>query len=70
VTDPDDRRAMLKDGWKDVGKIFTLAFVLDLVYQVVALRGVSRRSGCRRDDPGFVPYLALRSAVTKLARRK
>jgi hypothetical protein len=61
---------MLKDGWKDVGKIFTLAFVLDLVYQVVALRGVSRRSGCRRGDPGFVPYLALRGAVTKLARRK
>ena len=71
ATDPAHRRAMFKDGWKDVGKIFTLAFVLDVIYQVVVLHTVY---------PGealvvavilaFVPYLALRGSVTKLARRK
>src|SRR6185312_6171203 len=35
-TDPSHREAMLKDGWKAVGKVFVLAFVLDVIYQIIA----------------------------------
>ena len=31
---PESRKALLKDGWKHFGKIFILAVVLDVVYQV------------------------------------
>ena len=61
---------MLKDGWKSVGKIFVLALILDVVYQIVVQRFVY---------PGeaivvalvlaIVPYLLVRGLVTRLARR-
>lgn len=61
----------LADGWKDVGKVFVLALVLDAVYQGVT-------TGFR--FPGealivavalaLVPYLVLRGAVTRVVRRK
>jgi hypothetical protein len=71
LTHPEQRRIMLKDGWKSVGKVFVLALILDVVYQVIALHFVY---------PGeaivvaillaIVPYLILRGLVTRLARRK
>jgi hypothetical protein len=62
---------MLKDGWKSVGKVFILAVVLDIVYQIIVRRFVY---------PGetiivafilaIVPYLILRGLVTRIARRE
>jgi hypothetical protein len=70
VTDPASRGRMLEDGWKSVGKVFVLALVLDVVYQVIVQRFVY---------PGevlivaillaIVPYLVLRGLVTRLFRR-
>ena len=69
--DPAHRADMLKDGWKSVGKVFVLAIVLDVVYQIIAERFVY---------PGeaiivafilaIVPYLILRGLVTRMARTK
>ena len=69
LSDPGHRRDMLRDGWKSVGKVFVLALLLDMVYQVMVLRFVY---------PGealvvalllaIVPYLVLRGLVTRLAR--
>lgn len=69
-SDPGHRAEMLKDGWKSVGKVFILAMVLDVVYQVIVQRFVY---------PGeviivafllaIVPYLLLRGLVTRLARK-
>lgn len=71
LTEPEHRRDMLRDGWKSVGKVFVLAMVLDVVYQLIVLETVY---------PGevvivafilaFVPYLLVRGPVTRLARRK
>jgi hypothetical protein len=70
-TDPAHRAAMLKDGWKSVGKVFMLAIVLDVVYQFRVLHLVY---------PGeaiivaivlaIVPYLLLRGVVDRIASRK
>lgn len=69
LTDPVHRREMLRSGWKSVGKVFVLAWVLDLVYQLIATGTVF---------PGgallvavvlaIVPYLLVRGLVTRLAR--
>ena len=70
-TDPAHRAELLEDGWKSVGKIFVLAVVLDVVYQIVVARFVY---------PGeviivalllaIVPYLLLRGLVTRVTRRR
>ena len=71
LNEPEHRREMLRDGWKSVGKVFLLAMVLDVVYQLIVLETVY---------PGevvivafilaFIPYLLVRGPVTRLARRK
>ena len=63
-TDPRERSLALKDGWKSIGKVFILAIVLDVVYQLIELRWVY---------PGeavlvaiilaIVPYLLVRGPV-------
>jgi hypothetical protein len=70
LNDPEHRRDMLKDGWKSVGKVFVLAMVLDVIYQIIVLQFVY---------PGevlivalllaIVPYLLVRGLVTRIARR-
>jgi hypothetical protein len=71
ATDPVHRAEMMKDGWKSIGKVFVLAMVLDVVYQILVARFVY---------PGeviivafllaIVPYLIVRGLVTRVARRK
>jgi len=70
LTDPDHRVEMLKDGWKSVGKVFILALVLDIVFQVMVGGTIY---------PGetlivalllaILPYLLLRGLVTRLMRK-
>ena len=53
VTNPAQRDYMLKDGWKSVGKVFILAMVLDVVYQIIEQRlCISGGSNHRRLHPG------------------
>lgn len=69
-TQPEHRSEMLRDGWKSVGKVFVLAMVLDIVYQLIVHRWVY---------PGEViivafilailPYLLLRGLVSRIASR-
>lgn len=71
LTEPAHRADMLKDGWKSVGKVYVLAIVLDVVYQIIVQRFVY---------PGealivafilaIAPYLILRGLVTRIARRR
>jgi hypothetical protein len=37
---PAQRREVLQQGWNDVGKVFLIATILDVVYQLIVLRGV------------------------------
>jgi hypothetical protein len=71
LTDPANRAAMLRDGWKSVAKLFLMALILDVVYQIIVSRFVY---------PGeaiivavilaIVPYLIVRGLVTRIAERK
>jgi hypothetical protein len=67
--DAGHRAYMLEDGWKSVGKVYVLAILLDVVFQVKVLGTVY---------PGgalfvafvlaIVPYLILRGTVTRMMR--
>ena len=71
LTSSDSRHEMIKDGWKSVGKVFVIALILDVVYQIITARFVY---------PGeaiitalllaIVPYLIVRPLTSRLAGRK
>jgi hypothetical protein len=68
VSDPAHRRYLLRQGWQDVGRVFVLALVLDVIYQVLVLHWVY---------PGellvvatllaLVPYLIVRGPANRIA---
>ncbi|HEX5214495.1 MAG TPA: hypothetical protein VFV98_03480 [Vicinamibacterales bacterium] len=67
LTDANSRRDLLREGWKSVAKVFTLAVIIDVVYQLIVFKWVY---------PGevlilafllaCVPYLVLRGPVNRL----
>jgi hypothetical protein len=69
VTNPSGRRELIRDGWKHVGKIFILAIVLDVIYQVKVHHRVY---------PGetllvslllaVIPYVLLRGLANRIMR--
>jgi hypothetical protein len=71
LTDPADRRGLLREGWTAVAKVFLAAVLIDVVYQFVVHRSVY---------PGeallvafilaCVPYLLIRGFVDRLARSR
>ena len=70
-SDPAQRAEMLKDGWKSIGKVFVLALILDVVYQIVATRFVyAGEAIVTAFLLAIAPYLILRGLVTRLANRK
>jgi hypothetical protein len=69
-SDPVNRLARLKDGWKDVSKVFALALVLDLVYQFFVQGTVFPfEMLIVAIVLAMVPYLLIRGLVTRFARR-
>ena len=40
LTSPEDRAALLREGWKAVAKVFVMASVIDSVYQVMVFRWI------------------------------
>ena len=65
------RRELLRQGWKDIAKVFFAALALDLVYQIIALHGF--RPGQALPMAillAVIPYLLLRAPVTRLFARK
>jgi hypothetical protein len=69
-TDRGERREMLENGWKSVGRVFIFAILMDAIYQFIELRWFY---------PGeavivaiilaIIPYLLLRGPVNRIARR-
>ena len=53
-TDKGERESMLKNGWKSIGKVFILAVVLDVVYQLIEHRWtrLSGRGSVGRNHSG------------------
>ena len=62
------RRDLLKDGWKDVAKVFVFAVVLDTVYQLIQLRWVyPTQALVVAFGLAFVPYVLLRGPFRRIA---
>jgi hypothetical protein len=65
---PGHRREMLRNGWQSVGKLFCVAFFLDVVYQFIEQPVIRLRAAIFIAVLlAIVPYLLLRGLVTRLA---
>jgi hypothetical protein len=70
-TDPKDRREMLRDGWKSVGRVFILAIIIDAVYQIMELRWFyPLEAFLVAIVLAIIPYLLVRGPVNRIARHK
>ncbi len=71
-TDPENRRYVMRSGWKSIGKVFVIAIILDLAFQYFVLHGFQIRGGAVIAGVilAIVPYLALRGPVNRLMHRK
>jgi hypothetical protein len=68
-TESSARREMLRDGWKSVGKIFILAVVLEIVYQIIVFRWLYPFEMLLVAVLlALVPYLLLRGPVNRIKR--
>jgi hypothetical protein len=71
ITEPEQRKDLLKSGWKRVNKIYLLALVLDVIYQIKVSSWVY---------PGetlfvifmlaIAPYLLLRGPISRLLQMR
>ena len=66
---PEERRRLLAEGWKAIGKVFILAIILDVVYQLMVFRRIYPVEALDvAVILAVVPYALLRGAITRLAR--
>ena len=68
-TDPEHRREMLKEGWKSVGKVFILAIVIDIIYQLMVFQWIYPvETLVLAAILAIVPYLLMRGPVNRIPR--
>lgn len=71
LTDAAHRIEFLKEGWRAIAKVYVLAFVLDVVYQVIVFRWVyPTESAVVAFLLACLPYLLIRGPVNRLMRSR
>lgn len=70
LIDPAQRIDLLREGWRAIIRVFILAVIMDVIYEVIVLRSI------RPLDVlivatllAVVPYLLIRGPVNRVARR-
>jgi hypothetical protein len=68
-TDRVNRRNLLREGWKDVAKVFVIAIAIDFVYQISELRWFYPEEALIvAVILALLPYLLLRGPTNRIAR--
>jgi hypothetical protein len=67
---PKQREQIIEDGWRSIGKVFILALILDVIYQIIEIRFVYLGEALIVALVlALVPYLLLRGIVRRVATR-
>ena len=70
VTDASQRNDLVREGWKSVARVFVLAIIMDVIYQVIVLKWVYPLELLLIAILLAVfPYLLIRGPVNRLVRR-
>jgi hypothetical protein len=69
VNDPVHRRQRLREGWKDVAKVFVAAVVIDSVYEIIVFHRIYLHQPLIvAATLAVVPYLLIRGPVNRVAQ--
>jgi len=70
LTDSTNRTELLREGWKAIARVFVLAIVMDIIYQLIVVRWIYPfETLAIAVLLAVVPYLLIRGPVTRIARR-
>ena len=76
VTSKGDTKALVKQGWKDVGKVFIVAIIIDTAYQLVMIFSKGSQSAFYPLETiitamvlAFVPYIIFRGIFNRIFRK-
>ena len=70
LTDPSQRADLVREGWRSVARVFVLAIVMDVIYQLIVLRWVYPfELVLVAILLAVVPYLLIRGPVNRVVRR-
>jgi hypothetical protein len=68
-TEPGKRKELVREGWKAVAKVFTIAVIMDVIYQLIVLRWVYLLDTLVTAVLlAIIPYLFLRGPVNRIAQ--
>ena len=69
------RREIAKEGWKDYGKVFIIATILDIIYQLVVIYGRKTETSFYPLESllvafllSFIPYILVRGPLSRIVR--
>ena len=69
TTDSVHRRELIRHGWKDVGRLFVAAVIIDLVYEIIVFRWIYPVQALIVAATLALPtYFLLRGLANRLAR--
>ena len=70
ISNPVKRRELLREGWKDIAKVFVAAFVIDLIYQIIELQWLHPEEALIVAAMlALLPYLLLRGLANRVSRK-
>jgi hypothetical protein len=67
LTEPANRASLIREAWTQIGKLFLVAIVLDLIYQVVVLEVYPGEALIVAILLALAPYVILRGVATRIA---
>ncbi len=67
ISQKGERKDLVQEGWKDIGKLFIIALALDIIVQLIVLKTVyPLESVLTAVLLAFVPYLIFRGIFNRL----
>jgi len=71
ITDPSQRVDLIRQGWKAVGRVFILAIVMDVIYQLIVVGWIYPLETLMVAILlAVIPYLLIRGPVNRLVRSR
>jgi hypothetical protein len=71
MRDPAQRKILLREGWRHIGKVFIFAIVMDGIYQFISVRWFYPGEAVMVAAVlAALPYLVFRSLVNAVLRRR
>ena len=71
ITDPSQRVDLIRQGWAAVGRVFILAIVMDVIYQLIVVGWIYPFETLTVSILlAVIPYLVLRGPVNRLVRSR